>query len=56
MKGVNVVFLSKDKILFGVSFEIQKHCDKLDKNGQAIIKEYTFISIGIMFLTIEFVF
>ena len=56
MKRVNVSFLSKDKILFGLSLEVQKHCEKLDKNAKPIIKEYKFFSIGIVFFTIEFVF
>lgn len=56
MKGINVSFFSKDKILFGISLEVQKHCDKLNLNGEPIIQEYTFFSIGLIFLTIEFVF
>ena len=36
MKGINVSFFSKDKILFGISLEVQKHCDKLNLNGEPI--------------------
>lgn len=56
MKGINVTFFSKDKSMIGLSCEKQKHFKEYDENKNIILNEFFFITIGLIFINIEFVF
>lgn len=52
---LEIEFLSKSKTLIGFSYEVQNHCISKTDKGELIIHEMYITSLGLLFMTINFI-